>query len=218
MKQTPTLSQLINSIQTAGNDITASNLFQELYARIKDHFYKAFYGMCYKAFTITEGSMMAEEAFYVVLEETEADIRAGKFTGNEQEDEDVLRRLLFHMVRKAYWRMLNGYERRKRQATVRSADLTAGQHHLVESISSGTEYDEEMAEAERFVFGKLTAKDADIIRTFHCSTLTMEEAQEELMKRYRIPSDPAFARAVARAKERFKDFLQQYQTGKIPDK
>ncbi|MEO6239816.1 MAG: hypothetical protein ABIQ40_00705 [Bacteroidia bacterium] len=219
MKSTLTLSQLVRAVAAASDDTTASTLFQELYGRICDQFYKAFYGKCYKAFKLKEGSVIAEDVYYAVLGEMERDIRKGKFTvGEEEEDGIVLKRLLARMCLKAYWRILNAYKKNKRKATISSADLTSGQNRIVESTSTGNGFDEEMIAAQDFVYAKLSVKDADIIRTYFCSTLSKEDAQELLMQRYGIPSDAAFERAVARAKERFKAFLYQYQTGKIPDK
>lgn len=213
MKPTPTLSQLVRAIAQASDDATASSLFQELYSRIANHFYNSFYALCWRAFKLTKASILAEEVYYDVLEEMEADIRSSKFTVREDEtDEVVSKRFLARALMKAYWRILNAYNRNKRQATIRSTDLTANQNRTLDAIPTSQEFDSEMAEAHAYVNACLSKKDADMIQTYYCSELSQAEAQELLMLRYNIPSEAAFKKAIARAKAAFKTHLRQFKT------
>lgn len=211
MKTTRTISQLVALIAEATDKTTVATLFQELYAQIREHYYHAFYALAWNEFRIDEQSMVAEEAFYKVLEETENDIHEKKFKADRYEGEESLRKgLLSWMLYKVVGRIKNGFDRRRRQA-MNAADLSDGQQRAFENTQSA-DISDYMIEAQSFIFERLSAKDADIIRTFFYETIGKDDATRLLMQQYDIPTEAAFKRAAARARDRYKELLRKYQT------
>lgn len=211
MRTILTHAELVNAIadaHDAGLTAEAERLFLELYARIRDHFFRAYCSVLRATFKSSETSPRAEKVFQVILNEIEREIRRRKFTvATDAADEVVRKRLAVRVLRKAVWRTNDAIVKQK---FVSGADLAPGQ---LERHADVPDHDSEENEHLRvgiaYVFANLADKDREMIQLYHYSGLAPEAAEEILREKYEL-GDSAFKKALYRAKERFKELWKEY--------
>lgn len=208
-----TLPQIVLEIEKqhkAGNATAASQSFQLLYAQVRTHAHKLYVSVLYGAFKTNDVSARAEEVFLNIIGELERYIRKGKFPEYET-DKEVIREFIRLVRQRTYWRTKSAMKKWRETPLLRAADLPENfLSRLPDTLEDSAEEDAFHKEGILFVFGKLSVKDADLLRTRYYGTLTQQEADAILMARYNYSKEGSLHKAIWWAEQRFKKHWKEF--------